>query len=301
MVVEVTQRGAPRKVTKIRMKILVLGKGYIGPRCAEAWGDEAVLADQRINSVQEMLDLLDEHKPDAVLNAAGKRGKPNVDWCETHQLETAEGNVVLPILVAQACAERNVYLLHIGSGCVFYGEAPDPKGWVEDDFANPVSYYSKTKYAADLALGTLSNVGVARIRVPLDDRPYSGNIVDKLAAYPKVIDVENSITVIPDMIQAFYLLMEKKGEGIFHVTNPGSLKYRDMLEQYRELVDPNQTNEWITEKELVSDGLVSKQRSTNKLQSFNLQKIGIEMPEIHEATRKALENYAKIWREKQEN
>ena len=30
------------------MKILVIGKGYSGARCAEAWGDEAVISDKRI-------------------------------------------------------------------------------------------------------------------------------------------------------------------------------------------------------------------------------------------------------------
>jgi len=276
------------------MKILVIGKGYIGPRCAEAWGDEAVLADKRINSKDDAISLLEEYQPDAVLNAAGKRGLPNVDWCETHQVETFKGNVGLPLMLAEACQEKGIYLLHIGSGCVFYGESADPKGWKEDDFANPIAYYSKCKYATDLALGSLPNTGVARIRVPLDDQPYPGNIIDKLAAYPKIIDVENSITVIPDMIKVFYQLMEKKGEGIFHVTNPGSLKYRELMDLYKEMVDPNQHNEWITEEELVSEGLVSKKRSTNKLQSFNLEKLGINMPEIHEATRKAMENYARI-------
>ncbi len=276
------------------MKILVLGRGYIGPRCAKAWGDEAVLSDIRVNSKDDVLSELEKYKPDAVLNAAGKRGVPNVDWCETHQVETFKGNVELPLVVAEACQEKGVYLLHIGSGCVFYGEAPDPKGWKEDDFANPVAYYSKCKYAADLVLGSLPNTGVARIRVPLDDQPYPGNIIDKLAAYPKIIDVGNSITVIPDMIKVFYQLMEKKGEGIFHVTNPGSLKYRDLMALYREMVDPNQTNEWISEEELVSDGLATKKRSTNKLQSFNLEKLSIHMPPIDEAVRIAMEHYAKL-------
>src|SRR5581483_3271909 len=137
------------------------------------------------------------------------------------------------------------------------------------------AYYSQCKYAADLTLGSLPNVGVARIRVPLDNRPYPGNIIDKLAVYPKIIDVENSLSVIPDMIDVFYQLLEKKAEGIFHVTNPGAIKYREILALYRELVDANQTNEWITEDELVSQGLASKTRSTNKLQSNNLEKYNI--------------------------
>lgn len=276
------------------MKILVLGRGYIGPRCAKDWGTEAILADKRINSKQDMLELLDQYTPDVVLNAAGKRGHPNVDWCETHQLETIEGNTKLPIIIAQACQERGVYLLHIGSGCIFYGEAPDPKGWKEDDFANPIAFYSKCKYAADLSLGGLPNVGIARIRVPLDDRPYEGNIIDKLAKYQKVIDVENSITVIPDMIEVFYKLMDKKAEGIFHVTNPGAIFYREIIRLYEEMIDPNHKNEWITEEQLVTQGLTIKLRSTNKLQSFNLEKLGISMRPIHEAVKEAMKKYADL-------
>lgn len=274
--------------------ILVIGKGYIGTRCAEVWGDKCVFSDKRINTVEDVLELLDQYQPKGVLNAAGVRGKPNVDWCETHQLETAIGNVKLPIIIAEACAQRDVYLLHIGSGCVFYGESPDPKGWKEDDFANPIAYYSKCKYAADLALWNLPNVGVARIRVPLDDRPYPGNIIDKLAAYPKIIDVSNSITVIPDMIEVFEQLIDKKAEGIFHVTNPGAIAYRKLLELYRQYVDPNQNNEWITEQQLVEQGLATKMRSTNTLQSENLAKYDIEMPPIEEAIEKAIQHYAEV-------
>lgn len=276
------------------MKILILGKGYIGGRCAEEWGNEAVVADKRVNSKEDMLVLLDEHQPDVVLNAAGTRGKPNVDWCETHQMETILGNTKLPIDVAQACNERGIYLLHVGSGCIFYGESPDPKGWKEDDFANPIAFYSKTKYAADLCLMGLPNVGIARIRVPLDDRPYPGNIIDKLAVYPKVIDVENSITVIPDMIDVFYKLLRKKAEGVFHVTNPGAVRYRDLIRLYEELVEPAHSNEWISEEDLVAQGLTAKKRSTNKLQSINLGGYGIVMPPIEESLKKAMENYANV-------
>ncbi len=275
------------------MKILIIGKGYIGSRCAEVWGDEAVISENKINTLQEALDVLEQHQPDVVLNAAGVRGRPNVDWCETHQVETMLGNVQLPIVLAQACQQKNMYLLHIGSGCVFYGESPEPKGWREDDFANPLAYYSKCKYAADLVLGSLPNTGVARIRVPLDDRPYPGNIVDKLAAYPKVIDVENSLTVIPDMITVFHQLLEKKAAGIFHVTNPGAIAYRKIIDLYKELIDPTITKEWITEEALVDTGLTAKKRSTNKLQSANLEKFDIHMPPIEEALITAMGEYAK--------
>ena len=104
---------------------------------------------------------------------------------------------------------------------VFYGASPHAdKAWREDDFGNPLPTYSRTKWAADLALSTLPNVGIARIRMPIDAVPSPANLIDKLASFEKVIDVENSVTVIDDMVDVFYRLMQKKAEGIFHTTNP---------------------------------------------------------------------------------
>lgn len=276
------------------MKILIIGQGYIGKRCYEAWKNEAILADKKVYTVEDVLGLLDEHKPDAVLNAAGVRGKPNVDWCETHQLETIQGNTKLPIIIAEACQQKNIYLLHIGSGCVFYGESPDKKGWKEDDFANPIAVYSKAKYAADLALSTLNNVGIARIRMPIDSIPFQGNLIDKLASFKKVIDVENSVTIIEDMMKVFYELLSQKASGIFHVTNPGTIRHRDIIALYEKYVDKNHTNEWIHEEELVSEGLTKKARSNNKLQSNNLVKYNIVMRPINEALEDTMKKYAEL-------
>lgn len=275
------------------MKILIIGKGYIGERCANAWGSEAVLTNKLVSTKEEVIALIDEHHPDAVFNAAGVRGRPNVDWCENNQLETILGNTKLPIIIAEACQERNVYLLHIGSGCIFYGDSPHAdKAWRENDFGNPVPVYSRSKWAADLVLSTLPNVGIGRIRMPIDSVPSAGNLIDKLASFKKVIDVENSVTIIDDMILVFYQLMQKKAAGIFHVTNPGTLKHRELLSLYEELVDPNHTNEWISNDDLVQQGLAEKGRSNNFLASENLTKVGIEMREVHEALRDTMQMYA---------
>lgn len=276
------------------MRILIIGNGYIGTRCAEVWGKEAILSGDILETKKDVLALLEKHKPDVVLNAAGVRGKPNVDWCETRQLETIDGNTKLPIIIAEATNEKNIYLLHIGSGCIFYGPSPDKKGWKEDDFGNPRPVYSRSKYAADLALSTLSNIGIARIRMPIDYIPSAGNLIDKLAGFKKIVDVENSVTVVSDMIEVFYQLMAKKASGIFHVTNPGTIKHREIIAMYEEIVDPKHKNEWIPSADLVKQGLADKGRSNNFLQSENLRKFGIKMRPIKEALRDTMKKYAKI-------
>ncbi len=277
------------------MKILIIGNGYLGNRCLESW-PEAVMAEKRVNKVEDVLELLEEHQPDVVLNAAGVVGKPNVDWCETHQLETICGNTILPLQVADACQQKNIYLLHMGTGCVFYGASPDPKGWRESDFANPLAMYTRAKYAADLVLSKLSNVGIARIRMPLDYKSLPSNLIDKLTSFKRVVDVENSITVVEDMVNVFYKLLEKRAVGIFHVVNSGSIHHKEILEMYKELVDKNHNCQWISEEELVNSGLAKKKRSNNIMQSENLEKLGIKMRSVKEAAKEAMEKYAKLKR-----
>lgn len=273
-------------------KILIIGHGYLGQKCLKSW-PEAVLAEKRIHTVEDVLELLIKHQPDAVLNAAGVVGKPNVDWCETHQWETIQGNTILPIIIAEACQLQGIYLLHMGTGCIFYGASPDPAGWRETDYANPVAVYTRTKYAADLALSTLSNVGIARIRMPIDHAPHPANLIDKLAGFKRVVDVVNSVTVIEDMISVFYQLLGKKAAGIFHVVNSGAIKHREIMAMYQELVDPKHSCEWVSEQGLVEQGLVAKKRSNNIMQSSNLAKFGIKMRPVKEAVRDAMEKYAR--------
>lgn len=272
-------------------KILIIGQGWLGSRCAEEWPG-SVITGQWIETVADVERLLKKYRPTAVLNAAGVVGRPNVDWCEINQLETIKGNTVLPLVIAEACQKHEVYLLHIGTGCIFYGYSKNKKGWAEDDFANPSAVYTKCKYAADLALSTLPRVGIARIRMPLDDRPSRGNYVDKIASYPKLINMKNSLTVVPDMISVFRQLIAKKAEGIFHVTNPGFTTQREIIDLYEKSVDRNHKNIWIKETDLVGLGLAKKKRSNNILQSKRLKLYRIKMRPARSAVRAALKKYS---------
>lgn len=274
------------------MKTVVFGPGYLGHRLAAALPD-AVLVPGDISDLAFVREALAAHEAVAVINAAGKTGRPNVDWCETHQRETYRSNVVGPLVLAEACEARGAYLLHVGSGCVFYGPSPSPGGWREDDFANPISYYSRTKYAADLALAPLANVGVARLRMPLDGAPNARNLITKLSRYPFVIDVENSVTVVDDFVTVAGELVRRRAQGVFHVTNPGVMRHRDLLAAYRTFVDPKHAAELIPAEELTARGLAAAARSNCILSSDRLAALGIAMPPIDVALPKLMAEYAR--------
>jgi len=273
------------------MTTLITGAGYLGHRFAAALTD-SVLSRVDISDRAAVAESLDSHRPAAVVNCAGKTGRPNVDWCETHQEATYRANVTGALILAEECRKRSVYLLHMGSGCIFYGPSPEAGGWREDDAANPTAFYSRTKYAADLVLSRLPGVGVARLRMPIDDHPDARNLITKLAAYREVIDVENSVTVVSDLIEVTRALLAKRGEGVFHVTNPGTMRHRELLALYRELVDPSHTSTLIGERELVERGLAAKARSNCVLSSTRLGELGITMRPIDVALRDAVTRYA---------
>lgn len=274
----------------IFMSILIFGNGWIGNRFLQAY-PEARMSTVITTDPGEIGEVLDFEEPDNVFNAAGITGQPNVDWCEDHMMETAAGNTMFPIMLAQACSERGIHMTHLGSGCVFYGDSPVSGGWLENDHPNPVAYYSKTKASADMVLGSLSKVAVVRLRLPLDYEPSPKNTITKLTSYTKVLDVSNSVTVMDDLMSVLFQIMEKRAEGIFHAVNSEPLSYRDLIRWYEEIVDPDHKNEWISEEELVSQGLAVKKRSTNILANTRLSEFGIQMRPTEEAVKDVLRRY----------
>jgi dTDP-4-dehydrorhamnose reductase len=273
-------------------RIVVFGPGFLGERLSREIPG-ATLSRADITDKAAVLAALRESGAEAVINAAGKTGRPNVDWCESHQAETYRANVVGALTLADACAETGAYLLHLASGCIFYGPSPSPGGWLEDDHANPSAFYSRTKYAADLVLSKLPGVGVARLRMPIDEAPGVRNLITKLSRYPEVIDVENSVTIVSDLVHVVDRLVAARASGVFHVVNPGPMRHKDLLALYRELVDPAHRYTLIGEAELVARGLAVKARSNCILQSPRLAALGITMRPVEVALRDTMERYAK--------
>jgi dTDP-4-dehydrorhamnose reductase len=271
--------------------IAVLGAGFLGTRLASSLPG-ATLVRVDITDRDAVGVALGSGTYVAAINAAGKTGKPNVDWCENHQMETSRANVLGALIVAEVCAELGMHLVHLGSGCIFSGESLYPGGWRETDPGNPCSFYARTKYAADLVLARLPGVAVARLRMPIDSVPGPRNLITKLAAYPQVIDVENSVTVVDDLVEVVRRLVELRATGVFHVTNPGTLRHRELLARYREVVDAAHRYDLIREEELVTRGLAAVARSNCVLSSKRLGELGIEMRPIDFALRDAMERYA---------
>lgn len=274
------------------MKYLIFGfEGWLAQKF-NGFLDDSLVSDVDITDLPAVRKELDEKKPKVVINAAGMTGRPNIDWCEEHKLETIAGNVTGPLNILQACEERKIYWVHLGSGCVFQGDGPNGKGFKEDDEANPPSFYSWTKYWADQILKHFP-VLIVRLRLPIDIESSHRNLIDKLTKYSQVINAENSVTVIPDFLDAVKQLIEKKRTGIYHITNPGTIKPSEIMEHYKKIVNPKHQFKVIPDKELYKQKLAKAARSNCILNTDKLQKEGILLKPIKERIIEVMKEYKK--------
>lgn len=267
------------------MKIVIFGgNGFIGHELKSLFPD-ALTPNVDIADPIGVRKALDELKPDTVINAAGKTGKPNVDWCEDHKMETLRSNVTGPLVLLEECISRGIYLVHIGSGCIYAGDGGG-EGFTEDDAPNFTgSFYSLTKAVSDQLLKPFPVLQL-RLRMPFDSKPSPRNLLTKLIKYKKVLDAPNSITYMPDFYKALKILVEKRATGIYNMVNPGVISPYRIMQMYKKTVDPSHEFERLTVEDL--GDVVKAGRSNCILSTKRLEKAGITLRQVDEAVAEAL-------------
>jgi len=267
------------------MNILIFGRtgwlgGWLGEMCTEK-GIKFKFASTRLENRETLAKELDEVKPTHVLNAAGVTGRPNVDWCETHKTETIRVNVIGTLNLADLTNERGIHCTMFATGCIF--EYDDKHklgsgvGFKEEDEANfHGSFYSHTKAYVEDMMKNYPNTCILRVRMPIgDDLEFHRNFIYKISRYAKVVDIPNSMTVLPEMMP-IALEMSRRGlTGIWNFTNPGVVSHNEILEMYKEYYDPSFTWQNFTLEEQAK--ILAAGRSNNELDCTKLQK---EFPEL---------------------
>lgn len=228
--------------------------------------------------------------PDVVINCAGKTGRPNVDWCEAHRPETLRANVTGVLVLLEQCLARGLYLVHLGSGCIYAGDNGGA-GFREADAPNfGGSFYSRTKAWADQILLDMPALNL-RLRMPFDGTGSERNLLTKLRRYPRVLTAVNSLTHLPDLMRAAGELIANRVTGTFNVVNPGAISPFEVMTRYRQLVDPGHTFEPLPEARLSE--VASAGRSNCLLNTDKLRGAGITLPDVREALDAAMQRLAR--------
>lgn len=276
-------------------KRIIFGAGYLGKRIGDALRYRVVSrAEVDANDAAKLSEFLDEEQPQVVINAVGKTGglgAIGIDWCEKEENKSAviRSNISAALNLSIECANRRIYFVHLGSGCIYIGDNYG-NGFSETDAPNfyGPQFYAKTKIDAERILSNLPGL-LLRIRMPIDDRPAKRNLIDKLKSYSRIIDIQNSMTTIPHMIPAIQKLIARDARGIYNLTNPGTMSAKEIMDYYKDLVEPAHEFGVFSVEEL--DSMTLARRSNCQLNTDKLQSKGIYLPEIHEAVKECLLRY----------
>jgi len=270
----------------MRDKILILGNGFLGGRLREAL--QCDISERKILSYEDIQAEIDKYQPKVLINCIGFTGKNNVDGCELEKDKTISANVFIPVILAEAALRNNIKLVHISSGCIYhydYSRDEPITEAKEPDFFE--LFYSRTKIYAEKVLEIMSRrypVLIIRIRVPLDNRPHQKNILTKLINYKKVIDLPNSVTYIPDFIQALKHLVKIDAQGIYNVVIKDPLIYSELMEAYKKEA-PEFKYEVIKFQE------INSVRTNLVLSTEKLEKTGFKVRSIHEMLEECVKEY----------
>jgi 3,5-epimerase/4-reductase len=262
------------------------GQGWIGSKVIEmlkqqgetVYSSACRLEDR--NLIEQELQTL---KPDFVLNCAGKTGRPNVDWCEDHQEETIRSNVIGCLTLADICSVYGIHVTVFATGCIYEYDDDHPlgsgKGFLETDKPNFTgSFYSKTKAQVEQLLQSYHNVLVLRLRMPISDDLHPRSFITKIISYERVVNVPNSMSILTDLLPIALEMTRRRLTGVYNFTNPGVISHNEILELYKQYIQPDFTWKNFT---LEEQSLILKAgRSNNELDVTKLLK---EFPELKSA------------------
>ncbi|KAF4348324.1 hypothetical protein CsatB_003913 [Cannabis sativa] len=273
------------------IKFLIYGRtGWIGGLLGKICKEQGITFEYGSGRLEDRAAIeadIGSVKPTHVLNAAGVTGRPNVDWCESHKVETIRTNVVGTLNLADICRERGLLLLNYATGCIFEYDSAHPLGsgigFKEEDKPNFIgSFYSNTKAMVEELLKNYENVCILRVRMPISsDLSNPRNFITKISRYEKVVNIPNSMTILDELLPISVEMAKRNLTGIWNFTNPGVVSHNEVLELYREYIDPNYTWKNFDLEEQAK--VIVAPRSNNELDTTKLSKEFPEMLPIKES------------------
>jgi len=289
--------------------ILVYGSnGWIGQQFIDILKSKNVNyveGKSRVDNYSELFKEIHLLHPTHIISFIGRtHGKignkiySTIDYLEQDGklIENVRDNLFSPLLLAQICKELDIHYTYLGTGCIFkYNEdnfGLEQNGFTENSLPNFFgSSYSTIKGFTDRLMYTYNNVLNLRIRMPITGEKNSRNFITKITTYDKICSIPNSMTVLPELLPIVLDMMQKNIVGTLNLTNPGLISHNEILEMYKEIVDPKfKWNNFSAEEQRK---ILDSDRSNNYLDTTRLETLYPKVDNIKTAVRKCLINYKK--------
>lgn len=280
------------------MKVLIFGaKGWIGGMfhqflLAES-GMEVCHTSMRADS-PEVPQLLKALYPTHVVCMVGRTSGPgcaSIDYLQSIDRldDNVNDNLFAPMNLAFCCQLQGIHLSYLGTGCIFEYDTSHPigcdrTGYREEDIPNfKGSAYSIVKGYTDRLMHHMSSTVLnLRIRMPITENLSSPrNFLTKIINYEKICSMPNSMSVLPTLFPCVLEMMRRGVTGTVNLCNPGLITHNEILEMYRDMIDPDFT--WKNFSLEEQSQILKAGRSNNCLDTSLLVSICPTVPDIRTA------------------
>ena len=262
------------------MKFLLFGhKGWIGKQLFELLklnsDVEIITTDIRVDNYDEIEKFIINTKPDRIISVIGRTYGDNmnsIDYLEQkgNLKININDNLYSPLNLALISNKYNIHFTYMGTGCIFNGYEQEYTENNEPNFFG--SSYSIVKGFTDKIMKKFDNTLNVRIRMPItDDINSNRNFINKIINYKKICSMNNSMTVLPDLLPLMIDMIIKKEIGTINLTNPDYISHNEILELYKEIINPDFKWENMTIEE--QNKILLSERSNNILNTEKLQKL----------------------------
>jgi len=291
------------------MKLLVYGgKGWIGNQFIQLLNNiNYKLGTVRVDNKDKLLAEIAEYQPTHIISFIGRtHGKiddkvySTIDYLEQDGkiVDNVRDNLFSPLLLALICKEKNIHFTYLGTGCIFeyddnHHYESEHNGFVESSLPNFFgSAYSVVKGFTDRLMHQFDNsVLNLRIRMPLVGEDNPRNFITKITKYEKICSIKNSMTVLPELLPVMLDMLKKNVTGTFNLTNPGLVSHNEILEMYKEYVNPFFTWKNFTVEE--QNTILASKRSNNFLETNKLTSLYPQIKNIKESVKELLQSYTR--------
>ena len=248
-----------------------------------------------------LLRLLEQRRPEFLINAAGYTGSPNVDACEVHRTECLQGNAVLPGVIRSACEKAGVPWGHVSSGCIYTGAKPDGSGFTEIDAPNfsfrqnNCSFYSGCKALGEELLSGAANCYIWRLRIPFNEVDGSRNYISKMMRYDCLLKATNSLSQLDEFAAASVACWTRSVPyGIYNLTNPGSVTTEDVVALIKRRGLVRKDFRFFDSEDQFMKLAAKTPRSNCVLDTTKAEQLKLPMRPIAEALETAIGNWVKV-------
>ncbi|KAE9419545.1 hypothetical protein Angca_006624, partial [Angiostrongylus cantonensis] len=256
---EKTVTSALEMKSSIKMHVALYGgKGFVGQALQEVLRSRMVpyvLAKSKVgvNTDAEVEDELCTLNVTHVVCVTGRthgNGINTIEYLEGGPERVAENvrdNMYSATVLAHLCRKLGFHFTYVGTGYIFSYDDDHPVGgqrFSEKDIPTFFgSSYSVVKGFTDRQMSHFNQKGWetmnARITLPLTfDLSQPRNLLSKIINYKELFDLPVSISILPDCFIAMVSLMEKRFGGNLNLVNPGPISLYEIVQLYKEVVDP---------------------------------------------------------------